>query len=376
LSTEKIDAIRVGDRLRKDLQDLKSLAESIAAVGLLHPIVIDSEQSLIAGERRLEACKSLGWDQIPVTVVDLENVLRGQVDENTARADFQPSEIYAIQKAFLGPESEKAKSRQIASLKKGTKLPVGKTFPNGGKRAPKADEKVAAIAGTSRVTMAKIVEVVAAAEAEPEKYSHLVEEMDKTKRVAGVHKKLKVQQQAEELEAEPKPLPQGPYRVIVIDPPWQYSNRAEDSSHRVANPYTDMGQSDLLNMPIGDLAHDDCVLWLWSTNAFIGDALELVKAWGFTQKTILSWVKNRMGTGDWLRGKTEHCLLAVRGKPTVRLTNQTTALIAPAGGHSEKPQEFYAMVDQLCPGSKIDVFARRKREGWAAYGHEMKTRVA
>ncbi len=369
MNTEKIDAIRIGERLRKDLQDLKPLAESIQAIGLLHPVVIDSDRNLIAGHRRLEACKLLGWDEVPVYGVDLGDALRGQVDENTARADFQPSEVYAIKEALLGAEHEKAKSRQLA----GKAPDLGQSLPKvlGGKRAPRATDKVAAIAGTSRLTMAKIVEVVEAAEAEPEKYGHLVEEMDKTKRVAGVHKKLKVAKQAEELDAEPKPLPEGPYRVIVVDPPWRYSKRTSDPSHRGAGPYTDMDQRVLLEMPIGDMAHDDSILWLWTTNAFINDAFELIKAWGFAQKTNLTWVKNRMGTGDWLRGKTEHCLLAVRGKPTVRLTNETTALIAPAGKHSEKPQEFYEMVDRLCPGSKIDIFARREREGWATYGLEV-----
>jgi N6-adenosine-specific RNA methylase IME4 len=59
-----------------------------------------------------------------------------------------------------------------------------------------------------------------------------------------------------------------------------------------------------------------------------------------------------MGNGDWLRGKTEHCLLAVRGKPVVTLTNQTTLLHAPARGHSQKPMEFYSLVESLCPAPR------------------------
>jgi hypothetical protein len=64
-----------------------------------------------------------------------------------------------------------------------------------------------------------------------------------------------------------------------------------------------------------------------------------------------------MGTGDWLRGKTEHCILAVRGQPTVTLTNQTTLLDGPVREHSRKPEEFYALVEALCPGSKVELFA-------------------
>jgi N6-adenosine-specific RNA methylase IME4 len=79
-----------------------------------------------------------------------------------------------------------------------------------------------------------------------------------------------------------------------------------------------------------------------------------------------------MGTGDWLRGQTEHCLLAVRGSPTVTLTNQATALHGLVREHSRKPDEFYVMVEALCPGSKLELFARTERPGWAAYGHETK----
>jgi N6-adenosine-specific RNA methylase IME4 len=71
----------------------------------------------------------------------------------------------------------------------------------------------------------------------------------------------------------------------------------------------------------GPLAHADCLFWLWTTNHHMREAFTVLDAWGFKQKTILTWAKDRMGTGDWLRGQSEHCLLAVRGKPVVELTN-------------------------------------------------------
>ena len=74
--------------------------------------------------------------------------------------------------------------------------------------------------------------------------------------------------------------------------------------------------------------------------------------------------------GDWLRGKTEHCILAIRGKPVINLTNQTTVLNAPLREHSRKPDEFYQMISDLCPGRKIDIFSRESREGWDQWGCE------
>ena len=80
-----------------------------------------------------------------------------------------------------------------------------------------------------------------------------------------------------------------------------------------------------------------------------------------------------MGTGNWLRGRTEHCILAVRGKPTVNLTNQTTVLEAPMRSDSEKPEAFYTMVEKLCPAPRYaDLFSRKKRKEWDGHGDECK----
>jgi N6-adenosine-specific RNA methylase IME4 len=172
---------------------------------------------------------------------------------------------------------------------------------------------------------------------------------------------------AERIKHEPAPPPTGPFRVIAIDPPWQYESRANDPTHRAANPYPDMTLDAIKALPVADLAHADCILWLWTTNAFIGEALECLAAWGFEKKSIVTWVKDRMGLGDWLRGRTEHCLMAARGKPIREpLTNQTTVITGPLREHSRKPDSFYSLVESLCPGNKAEMFACEAREGWTA----------
>lgn len=186
----------------------------------------------------------------------------------------------------------------------------------------------------------------------------------------GVAKLKQKVELAAELNARPVPTPEGRFHVIVIDPPWQYGARAEDTTHRGRNPYPDMPLEAIKALPVGERAEDNCVLWLWTTNAFMRAAYECLDAWGFAEKTILTWAKDRMGTGDWLRGQTEHCVMAIRGRPTVLLTNQTTLLNAPLREHSRKPDEFYALVEALCPGTKLEMFAREPRAGWRAWGAE------
>jgi N6-adenosine-specific RNA methylase IME4 len=180
---------------------------------------------------------------------------------------------------------------------------------------------------------------------------------------------------AEKIRQEQSPLPTGPFRVIAIDPPWQYS-RADDLTHRARNPYPDMTLDAIKALPVADLAHTDCILWLWTTNAFIWEARECLDAWGFEKKTILTWVKDKMGIGDWLRGRSEHCLMAVKGKPLVDLTNQTTVITGPLREHSRKPDAFYALVESLCPGNKLEMFQLEPRENWQGWGARHESRSA
>jgi N6-adenosine-specific RNA methylase IME4 len=175
---------------------------------------------------------------------------------------------------------------------------------------------------------------------------------------------------AEEIRSNPKVTPDGRYQVIAVDPPWKYDNRAEDTTHRGRNDYPEMTVDEICAAPVANLAQTNCVLWLWTTNAFMREAFQCIDAWGFKDKTILTWDKENMGLGDWLRNVTEHCILAVRGKPIVSLTNQTTLIREKRRQHSRKPEAFYALVEALCPGSKLEMFSRTERAGWTAWGAE------
>jgi N6-adenosine-specific RNA methylase IME4 len=132
-----------------------------------------------------------------------------------------------------------------------------------------------------------------------------------------------------------------------------------------------MAIEEIIALPVREIADENSILWLWTTNAHLRVAFEVIDAWGFEYKNILTWVKDRMGTGEWLRGQTEHCLLAARGKPIFVQTNQTTVLQAVRREHSRKPEEFYALVEATSPGGKVELFSRQQREGWQAFGNEM-----
>ena len=125
----KISEIKIGNRFRKDNGNIQELADSIKKIGLLHPIVVSEKSELVAGVRRIEACKKLGWTEIPATVVNLQEIRDGEIDENSVRKDFTPSEIVAIYEALKPKEEAEAKIRQKEGIAT-DKIPSG-TVPQG-----------------------------------------------------------------------------------------------------------------------------------------------------------------------------------------------------------------------------------------------------
>jgi N6-adenosine-specific RNA methylase IME4 len=297
---------------------------------------------------------------------------RIEVHENVIRKDFTEEERGIIQREMRRILSPPDRVERKKRKDKGPSI-SGKDLPLiDDDESPDVAAEIARLFDESAPTLRKRIAVIEAAESDPERFGPLRDAMNRTGKVNGAYKRLKSLLAADSIAAEPPPLPEGPFRVIVVDPPWQYDNRAEDASHRAANPYPSMSLDAIRALDVAGRAHRDCVLWLWTTNAHIPHAFGIVEGWGFEYKTMLTWVKDRMGTGEWLRGRSEHCLLAVRGRPTITLGNQTTVIEGPLREHSRKPDEFYAIVESLCPGARLEMFCRSPRQGWVSHGDEVR----
>jgi N6-adenosine-specific RNA methylase IME4 len=366
----RIADIPHGKRHRKEMGDIPTLAASMHELGLLHPVAVTPDGRLIAGERRLRAAELLGWKEIRINVVDLDAIARGEFAENACRKDFTPSELVAIGAEVERIERKRAKLRRAHDGRPG-KLPE--------RQKGDARDKIAAQLGISGRTYERAKAVVDAAEAEPEKYGKLLADMDRTGRVNGVHRRLKIFQQAELIRAEPPPLPgNGPYRCAVVDFPWaDDTGRYDDPSHRLITPYPPMTREEICAFPLASILMPDAIVWMWFTGYHIHRGIHriVLDAHALTSKAILTWGKPHFGGGDWLRGQTEHCILAVQGNPIVTLTNESTWLLAPpreVGGHSVKPKEFYDLVESLCPAPRFaDLFSRyQHNERWDCHGDQ------
>jgi N6-adenosine-specific RNA methylase IME4 len=300
--------------------------------------------------------------------------LRIEIEENAQRKPLTQSELAYEQRRILH-ELRKHKTPGRRTDLKGGKATCGKALPQ-----VHATSIVGKLYGESRTQVERRLAIVAAADAEPERFGPLRATMDRTGRVNGVYKRLRVAQQAEQIRAAPPPLPgRGPYGVIVSDPPWPYEVRSEDPSHRGTTPYPQMSLTQICELPIASIAAPDSILWLWTTNYhMLNGARDVLDAWGFIPVTILTWGKDCYGLGQRLRGQTEHCIFATRGKPLVQLTDQSTLLLAPARAHSQKPVEFYDLVESLCPAPRYcELFSRyRHNDRWDCHGDQAPAEAA
>jgi N6-adenosine-specific RNA methylase IME4 len=167
--------------------------------------------------------------------------------------------------------------------------------------------------------------------------------------------------------------PAGRHSTLLADPPWgihQYGGNRGANHH-----YSLMSVDQIAALPVTCLAADSAHLWLWTTNAALFAAKQVMDAWGFTYRSVLTWIKPRLGMGLYLRTQTEHLLLGTRGKAPVLFRGQGSWFYAPVQEHSRKPEEQYAIIERCSPGPYLELFARRPRLGWHVWGNEIESDV-
>ena len=145
-----------------------------------------------------------------------------------------------------------------------------------------------------------------------------------------------------------------------------------------------MGIEELCALPVSEITEKDCVLFLWATFPQLKEALQLIKAWGFTYKTVaFVWLKTNKkaltwfyGLGFWTRGNAEICLLATKGHPKRQAKNIHQLIISPIEEHSKKPEEARKKIVALMGDiPRIELFARKESPGWDVWENEVKSSI-
>jgi N6-adenosine-specific RNA methylase IME4 len=167
------------------------------------------------------------------------------------------------------------------------------------------------------------------------------------------------------------PFPDKKYSIIYADPPWRYEHPISDS-RKIENQYPTMSLEEIKN--IVPPADSNCALFMWVTAPKVGEAIEIINAWGFVYRTCAVWDKLEIGMGYWFRNQHELLFVAVKGKisppdPSERISSLLKFKIKE---HSKKPKEIRSYLSKWYPErSKIELFSRDKIEGWDCWGNEI-----
>jgi N6-adenosine-specific RNA methylase IME4 len=176
------------------------------------------------------------------------------------------------------------------------------------------------------------------------------------------------------------------YKTLYIDPPWPERGggkikRGADRHYRL------MSLEEIAALPVRELADPEgCHLYLWVTNNYLKVGLDLINRWGFEYVTTITWLKDRIGLGQYYRGVTEHCLFAVTKKRLpykyeLQLTGErkrcqgVTGFYEPKTIHSRKPVVMREMIERVSYGPRLELFAREAFPGWDCWGNEAPEKI-
>jgi len=172
------------------------------------------------------------------------------------------------------------------------------------------------------------------------------------------------------------------FAIVYADPAWSYKCWSQKGKGRSAAHHYDVMTIEAIKaLPVHEITDDNAVLFLWATHPLLPEALEVIKAWGFTYKTVgFTWVKrNRksnnwfLGMGYYTRANAEICVVATKGKGLPRRSKAVHSIIdAPVEEHSKKPdvvrQRIVALFGDV---PRVELFARRRAVGWVTVGNEI-----
>ena len=168
------------------------------------------------------------------------------------------------------------------------------------------------------------------------------------------------------------PAPTEKVRILYADCPWDYGAHAQPDYHtEQRDHYPVMTLEELCALPVKDWLADDAVAFIWTTSPMLEKSFALVHAWGVEYKSTFIWDKIKHNMAHYNSMRHEILLICTRGacRPDVKELIDSVQSIE-RGKHSEKPVEFYDIIETLYThGRKLEMFGRKRREGWDIYGH-------
>jgi len=379
-------------------EDYLNLLEDIRRNGILQPIDITYNNVILDGHHRVKAAKELGIKEVEVRIPELLYV---DEDEFLISVAMNRRHLTEGQKAVLANEyrkilSEKAKKEraEIAVIQREINRGniLSETVTDKLNERHEVDTRKEA-SDKFKVSEWKVRTVQQIEKVAPDVYEKLhtgelqiheakvIAQLPEDKRETVLEKKLETKKDIRSIVREinnaeknqnVKPIPDGKFSIIYADPPWEYEYSVS-TPRDIENHYPtlELEKIKVIKIP----ADDNAMLFLWAPAPKVEEGLEVMKAWGFSYRTNMVWLKDKIGTGYYARGKHELLLIGIKGDGigTPLPENRPESVIfAERTEHSKKPDIFYEIIEKMYPKhSKIELFARNKREGWEAWGNEI-----
>ena len=363
-----------------DQSQYSDLVADIKENGLIESIILH-EGKILDGRNRYNACNDAGVEPNFVEY-EGEDALSYVISLNLNRRHLNES-----QRAMIGAKLANMKSGTRTDLTSGKsavglsnkdasdKLNVSERIIRSAKKVQKEGiedlqksveaGKVSVSAASDIATLDKEEQEIVVAKGEDE-ILEAAKQIRKSRSAENKEKRDAMRKQA--LAIKP---PQGKYRTIVIDPPWDMEKIQRDlAPNQVDFDYPTMSLDEIKDFKLP--AHEECHLWLWTTQKYLRPSFDLLDSWDFTYLATFVWHKNGgfqpVGLPQF---NCEFVLLARKGgQPFVETKQFFTCFDAKRREHSRKPDEFYDVVKRVCPEPRIDIFSRENRDGYDVWGLE------
>lgn len=171
-----------------------------------------------------------------------------------------------------------------------------------------------------------------------------------------------------------KNFPNKKYNVIVVDPPWRMEKiKRQSRPKQIGFDYETLTVKDIMKLDISSISEKNCFCFIWTTQKYLPKTFLILKHWGFKYLLTMTWNKKNGLCLFGFHWKTEYVLVGYKGKPKIYKNGKAIPTVFNESSwrkHSVKPNIFYNLIEKL-GNKRIDVFARKKREGWDAWGNEI-----
>lgn len=359
------------------VEEYEGLEKSILAEGCRDALVLWGD-ILVDGHNRYEICTAhdVPFQTVQKDFADRNDALRWIILNQFGRRNLPAYERARLALRLKPVIAEKAKAQQV-------RTDENRVCQISDKQAIDTKRELAKAAGVSHDTIAKVekIERQAAPEVKEQLRKGELSINQAYQTVRREEKKQEVRQRIEEHAAEQTGVvdiqqTDRKYNIIYADPPWRYW---ESGNKNQALHYTTMTIDEICDLPVKNIADDDCVLFLWVTYPILYEAFRVIESWGFKYSTAaFVWVKKNkqkdspfIGCGAWTRANSELCLLATKGN-IMRLDASISQVVeSPIEEHSKKPDIVRELITRLVGElPRVELFCRNPAEGWDVWGNE------